>query len=629
MAKARMRAGLLTGCLLLWGGAATGWSAPPPTVAEMLSLQPKQEGVVCSTPTPQEQDACKVEAIRGKGQGAGWLLRDPRGLPLRRFYNSRYIDGQPGTHMDVWSYYKDGVEVYRETDTNFDKKVDQYRWLNAGGMKLGLDLDEDGKIDVWQMISPEEVSQEILRAVLSRDYARLQPLLITDKEMQALELPAAEIGRIQELRKEAPARFQTLCTKLTGLDAKTHWVRLETAAPQCLPADGVERKHDLFKYANGNILYESGNKQDWLQTGDMIRVGLTWRIVDAPLPGDATPDDGPKPTDPAVQKLMDELRDLDTRQQGLAATPGPNPAVVRYNLDRAALIDRILARLTRADEQETWIRQQADCLSAAAQCSPKDDRTAYERVVALETRVVKAMPGTALAAYVTFREMTADYAARLANPDNFKQVQEQWVERLKKFVQAYPQAEDTPDALMQLGMVSEFLGKETEARNWYDQLARNFSTHPMAAKARGAQDRLGLEGKVLVLAGPTLDGGRFDLAQLRGKVVVVYYWASYNKDTVGDFAKLKLLLDTYGSKGVELVCVNLDTTAEEARKYLERSPSPGVQLFEPGGVEGSSLARQYGIMVLPNLFLVNRDGKVASRTVQMNNLEEELRRVLK
>jgi hypothetical protein len=624
MAKPRTTAGLLTGCLLLWVGSASA----APTVAEMLSIRPKQDGVAYTTPAPQEQDGCKVEAVRGQGVGGGWLLRDARGVPLRRFYDSRYAEGQRG-QMDVWSYYKDGVEVYRETDSNRNGKADQYRWFGPGGMKWGVDVNEDGKIDVWQMISAEEVSQEVLQAVLTHDLARFQALLITDKEMQAVELSAADTSRIQQLRKDLPARFDATCAKLAGLDPKTHWVRLETAAPQCLPADGVERKRDVIRYANGSILYEAGNKQDWLQTGEMLRVGLAWRLSDAPLPGDAAAEDGPKPTDPMVQRLLDELRELDAKGVQGTGVPGPNPDVVRYNLQRAEVIERILAKLTRPDEKETWVRQQADCLSAAAQSSPKDDKGAYERLMRLEEQVSREQPGTALAAYVTFREMTADYASKLANPENFNKVQEQWVERLKKFVQTYGRAEDTPDALLQLGMVSEFLGKETDAKNWYAQLTNQFPGHPLAGKAKGAQERLGLEGHELILAGATLDGGRFDLSQLHGRVVVIYYWASWNQQTVGDMAKLKLLLNTYGSKGLELVCVNLDRTAAEAKDYLTRSPSPGVQLFEAGGLEESPLAKQYGIMVLPNLFLVSKDGKVASRTVQMNNLEEEIKRLLK
>src|SRR5262245_42684936 len=114
MAKARMAARLVAGCLLLWGGTASVCRAATPTAAEILRIRPKQEGVVYSTPAPQEQEACKVELVQGSQRGSsGWLVRDARGLPLRRFF-----DTNGDKRIDVWSYYHEGVEVYREIDTN-------------------------------------------------------------------------------------------------------------------------------------------------------------------------------------------------------------------------------------------------------------------------------------------------------------------------------------------------------------------------------------------------------------------------------------------------------------------------------------------------------------------------------
>lgn len=128
-----------------------------------------------------------------------------------------------------------------------------------------------------------------------------------------------------------------------------------------------------------------------------------------------------------------------------------------------------------------------------------------------------------------------------------------------------------------------------------------------------------------------MDGGSpgtLDVAKLTGKTVVVYYWASWNQQCLGDFAKLKLLLGAYAAKGLELVCVNLDTTADEALAFLKKSPAPGTHLHQPGGLD-SPLATRYGVVVLPNLFLVGPDGKVASRTVQISTLEDEIKKLIK
>jgi hypothetical protein len=195
-------------------------------------------------------------------------------------------------------------------------------------------------------------------------------------------------------------------------------------------------------------------------------------------------------------------------------------------------------------------------------------------------------------------------------------------------VSTYPKADDAVDALMQLGMASEFTGKDAEAKKWYAKLARDFADKPQAAKARGAVRRLDSEGKDFELTAPLLEGGALEAAQLRGKVVAVYYWANWNQQPAADFARLKQVVDAHKSKGFELVCVNLDASAEEAGAAVKKLAAPGVHAHQAGGLE-SKLANDYGIMVLPHLFLVGKDGKVVSRNLQVGALEDEVKKLLK
>src|SRR5713226_6608777 len=166
MVKAGMRVVLLTGCLLLVSG--TARTAPPPTVSQMLNFHPRQDGVVCKNPTAQEEAGCKVEPVKNGDKTIGWMLRDASGQTVRRF-----LDTDGDGHIDVWGYFLNGTEVYREIDSDHNHKPDQYRWLNAGGMKWGVDSHEDGHIDSWKMISAEEVSQEVVMALLKQDVNRL------------------------------------------------------------------------------------------------------------------------------------------------------------------------------------------------------------------------------------------------------------------------------------------------------------------------------------------------------------------------------------------------------------------------------------------------------------------------
>ena len=625
---------LLTGCLAL--GASVPAQAAP-TVPQMLSFRPRQEGVVCTTPAGEKQANCKVELAKGQRGGSGWVLKDEDGSTLRRFF-----DSNGDNRIDVWSYYKDGVEVYSEIDTTYDGKADQYRWLNAGGSKWGVDANKDGRIETWKVISPEEVGQEVLQAVITRDVARLQALMMTDADIKAIDMPAEQANAVREQLKAAPDKFQDTVTKLTKISAKSTFIHLETVAPQCLPAELTGSRYDLVKHTRGTILYDTGaGGSDWLQTGEMIQVGSAWRLVSAPVQGATAPETGPGskngPSDladnPELQKLIEKLTEHD--KHAPTSAPGVSAAVAQHHLQRADILELIVAKVKPA-ERDPWIRQVADSLSSSAQATSTSDTAAMTRLVTLEQQLGSSLPaGHSLTAYVTYREMQADYSRKLAvstganNGKDFNQVQQAWLERLGKFVQAFPQGEDTPDALLQAGMVSEFLNKEVDAKNWYGQLVRNFPDKPQAKKAEGSIRRLELEGKNLQLAAPTLNDPNvaFDIEQMHGKVVIVYYWASWNTQCTGDFAKMKQLLDANSGK-VELVCVNLDNTVEEARSYVGRSSVPGTQLFQAGGLE-SKLATAYGIQVLPNVFLVGKDGKVVSRSAQVANLEEELKKLLK
>jgi thiol-disulfide isomerase/thioredoxin len=617
---ARVAASAVVCCL--WG---VRPASADPTPAQILDYRkPTQAGVEISTPSPDKLAACKVELVRGSGNATGWLLSDANG-PIRRFF-----DANGDKRIDSFSFYKDGVEVYREIDSNHDGKVDQYRWFNSAGARWGLDPDQDGVIDTWKVISPEEVSQEIIQAVSRKDFARLQALLLTEADLQALKLPAAEAQRLKTSLAQARRKFEELTARLSSGQALT-WLHLEMGIPQCRPAEegGVER----LVHPRGAILYESGGKTDVLQTGEMILVGRAWKLTGAPFAGvvvERAPTTAPNATvteNPQLQKLIAQLSELD-KNPPTPTTPGPSKEVAEYNLKRSEILKQIVS-VVEPKERDTWIRQVADSLSTAAQNSTPDQTTARTLLAALEKQITDSLPNTPLAGYVAFRVLQADYSAEMQKTNvDYTRLQQEWVGKLTRFVQTYPRADDTPEALLQLGMVNEFLGKEVEARNWYAKLAADFTDKPQAAKARGAVKRLECEGKPLELTGSTLDGASFDIASLRGKVVVVYYWASWNQQSVGDFAKLKLLVDAYGSKGLEVVGVNLDSASEEASAFIKKVSPVGKHLHQPGGLEGK-LATDYGVTVLPHLFLLGPDGKVVSRTVQVGNLETELKKLIK
>ena len=185
--------------------------------------------------------------------------------------------------------------------------------------RWGVDVNGDGVIDGWQQISAEEVSQEVLRAVATRNLARLQALVLSERELKALELSPTETARIHESIAKIPAQFQATCTKLSKLNETVKWQHLESQPPQAVPSELAGGKYDLVRYTSATILYQMGEKDhDWLQTGEMVQVGHSWRIVSGPMPGHAA---GPSTSvtdagsidfsDETLKGLIEKLQDVD------------------------------------------------------------------------------------------------------------------------------------------------------------------------------------------------------------------------------------------------------------------------------------------------------------------------------
>lgn len=606
-------------------GTSSIWAAP--TVEQMLAFQPRQKGVTISTPAPQELAQCKVELTQGSQPGSsGWALRDSQGRLLRRF-----MDTNGDRYPDQWCYYKDGIEVYREVDSNFNGKPDRYMWLNTAGMKIGLDQDEDGQIDDWQALAPQELSQIAVQAIISKDYRLFHTLLVKETDLQILGLPPREVERIRELRKATPQKFQALCNSLPHLNDGTRWLHFDANTPGRIPADTYGMRQDILMIHRSLVIVETAGKQDVIQLGELVLVGEAWKLVD--LPGQqAVAQNTSNSTPDELQVLLKRLAELDQKHPS-TSTPGANPALVRQYLERVQIIEAILTKVKEPADRILWTKQLADTLSSAAQASPQSDRTAYNRLAALAEQLQRSEPGSELAAYVAFREIHTDYAIKstLANkPEDILTLQNRHVDRLMQFAKAFPKAPETAEALWHIAIHMELQNKEAEAKGYYQQLIRSFPpNNPNVVKAQGALRRLDLEGKSWELTVPvaSLNGQNYNPAALRGKVVIVYYWASWCKSVPEDFARLRKLQQDLGSQAIEIVAINIDENQAEAAAIVRNTNAPGIQLYAGGGPEGPA-ASYYGLMAFPHLFLIGRDGKVLDHALELSSLETSVRKAI-
>ena len=104
-----------------------------------------------------------------------------------------------------------------------------------------------------------------------------------------------------------------------------------------------------------------------------------------------------------------------------------------------------------------------------------------------------------------------------------------------------------------------------------------------------------------------LDGNPVRLADLRGKVVWLNFFASWCPPCQQETPILRTLSDTYRDRGLEVVGISVqETTASDVKAYADR-----YRLRYPIGFDGSgNVLREYRVFALPTQFFLDTDGVI-------------------
>jgi thiol-disulfide isomerase/thioredoxin len=127
------------------------------------------------------------------------------------------------------------------------------------------------------------------------------------------------------------------------------------------------------------------------------------------------------------------------------------------------------------------------------------------------------------------------------------------------------------------------------------------------APARPHAPTIGKPAPVFVR--PTLDGGRVDLAALRGKVVLLDFWATWCAPCQTEMPTFANWQRQYAAQGLQVVGVSMDDDAAPVRRLAAR-----LKINYPMLMGDEKLGAQYGgILGLPLIYVIGRDGVVRAR----------------
>lgn len=605
-----------------------------PTAAYIIQkFPPTIPGVNCDTPTGDELAQCRVELERGEGR-AGYVVYGPAGQVLRRL-----TDTNSDTMPDLFRYYQMGLEVYRGIDTNKNKKPDEHRWMNWGGTRWGIDRNEDGKIEQWKILSAQEAAQIAVESMIRSDVQSLQSVLVDKADLAAIKAPEAIARQLSASVADPAAALRKVLSSTRSLTSASKWVRFDPPVPGLVPREDGKAGVDLVVFENAMGIVENGGSHELVSIGEMIRVGDVWKLTQIPTPLDTEnaqvqvggvfmqPEllagglNAPPEMTREMEDLLKQLEKLDNNSPTADVTPAQ---LAQFNLQRANVIEKVIRFVPTEQERITWFQQFADGIAAAVQTGHYDD--GLKRLVTLQDQV---KGNSELQAYVWYRRMLAEYAVRMKTDDEAKQRlgQEWWLKSLEDYASRWPRSKDTADAIVQLAISFELMGRLDDAKKWYGVLVKDHSGETAGVRARGALRRLDLAGQPLQLAGKSIQGQSIDSSMYRGKVTLVVFWASWARPYTDDLPRLVAIHQKYRNSGFEILGVNLDSDASVIPGYISRHGGNWQHLRDPGGADGK-LAREFGIVSVPTMFIVDKTGRVAGG-VTADNLESAVQLLLK
>ena len=133
---------------------------------------------------------------------------------------------------------------------------------------------------------------------------------------------------------------------------------------------------------------------------------------------------------------------------------------------------------------------------------------------------------------------------------------------------------------------------------------------------------------------PTVDGEVFKLSQLKGKMVLVNFWASWCSPCRKKSPELLKIFNKYkdtdfddGEKGFEIIYVSLDRNEIAWKNSIEKD-SIG-DFLNVGDMKGwkCTAAKTYNIRVIPSSVLLDGEGKIIAINISLQDLKKKLKRM--
>jgi len=315
-----------------------------------------------------------------------------------------------------------------------------------------------------------------------------------------------------------------------------------------------------------------------------------------------------EPTDASAEAvLIQRIRDLTNRKSTHDNRPAEKAVQLVEMREALHLVDQLLARFPETSFRDDALIIKLRGLAEFARVSPEK----LAQLMMLNEEIAKGKPSERLAAENDFFAIQAFvYGARAEEMPEALRI-EGTTERYRAFLERHANSPRRPVIYASLVRALVQAGNLTDARNVLQAFRAEFPKHPALRRAAGEVALADAVGKPYAFSLVSGEQGRIDGASLRGKVVILHFWASWSKPSLELATPLHELYDAFGEKELAIISVSLDTDKKRLEAALMRMKMPWTKYADLQGFKSPSVVAT-GIVAVPTVMVIDRHGILRS-----------------
>jgi thiol-disulfide isomerase/thioredoxin len=186
----------------------------------------------------------------------------------------------------------------------------------------------------------------------------------------------------------------------------------------------------------------------------------------------------------------------------------------------------------------------------------------------------------------------------------------------------YAQVLDKPEpAKALLAQIQQEFPETPSARS----ASRMLASFDKMLEAKKIQSALAVGEEFPTFAEKDLEGKALSLADYKGKVVLIDFWATWCGPCIAELPNVVAAYEKFRDQGFEVIGISLDSDRDALVNFTKEKKIAWPQYFDG---EGSKLAMKYGIQSIPTTFLLDRGGKIVAKNLRGDVLAEAVKQAV-